>query len=239
MGTTQYPGLKRSENMIRRRDPKPFRRPVRLWRGLSDAEWCQITRLKHLPVKVRKEIDIAIHVYRRERKLEQTRKPSWVIRRELEVQLKAALKLHDWFESAKWDPHLNLALSQLPGDNFGAVIRSDRRAGRNRANIAQAAQLTVINTIEQARNRIQRSKTGPRVDALSDLVFALFSFHLRFTGRGFSRSRKHEDSQNLVRFVCGLADASIGRGSIDAAMKEIIKKCGRLRWKRGNLWWPN
>jgi hypothetical protein len=239
MFATRYPDFKRTPEMYRRRYPKPFgraQRRLRLWRGLTDAQWNEIIRLRPLPPKARKEIDVEIDIAQRRRELIKQRLPPSEMRKRLRHPLKAAFYLHDWLESSKLDPAINAALSQPFGpDDDHALHRASKRAAREPANIAQASQLTVINILERALKRTYESKLSRSADGLLDLIFQLDRILLKFTGKGFSRSKHNTDSEEFARFVCRLVDPKCGNGSIADAMKTVIRVRSRYRRAREHL----
>jgi hypothetical protein len=70
--------------------------------------------------------------------------------------------------------------------------------------------------------------TGPKTGGDYILVSFLIAFAERHGGKKIRRSSKNNDnSREYLQYVCGIADPSIGPGTIDNAMKNSVRRRGQ------------
>jgi hypothetical protein len=80
-----------------------------------------------------------------------------------------------------------------------------------------------------AAHRVEADKRGPKAGNVYWLVGNLDGIRKQFTGKKITRSYKDDASKKYITYVCRIADRDIGDGTIDMAMKDRIKRRGRIR----------
>ncbi len=193
---------------------------------LTDRQWGQVVRFSDLPPEARLYIGRAIALYR----CVLPDRPSET-RANLKKLSKDALALCD---ALKGLHHHSLAqvvltLALEPSQRFETAMEQQIARRRLAANTRELQGLA--EWLGAARHRVARGRPGARARAMliQLLVTELDRILERFTGKNFMRSDKiSTPGRQYVEAVCKIADPSIERGSIDAAMKRQIASRGKI-----------
>jgi hypothetical protein len=193
---------------------------------LTDKQWEQVVRFSGLPPEARVDIGRAIALYR----CVIPYRPSET-RAKLEKLSKDALTLCDALKELHDHGYsrLVLTLALEPSQPF-ETAGGQQLARRRLAAITRELQ-GLAEWLRAARDRVARGRPGARGRAtlIALLVSELDRILERFTRKHIMRSdKKSTPGRQYVEAVCKIADPTIGRGSIDGAMKRQIALRGKI-----------
>jgi hypothetical protein len=193
---------------------------------LSDKQWQQIVRFSRLPPEARVHIGRAIAFYRFAPDFQPSK-----IHTQLKKLNKQAIGLRDALKTLHDHHHAQVVLTlALKSSQRFETAMQQQAARRRLADITRELQ-ELAEWLGAARDRVIRGSPGARSQAIlvQFLVTELDCILKRFTGRNIMRSDKESKPGRLyVQAVCEIADPTIGRGSIDAAMKRQIVSRGKI-----------
>ena len=179
---------------------------------LEDTQWQQIAALSEIsPDKegARRDIEIALGMYRQWQADGQAPMPAHEIRNKLLELSKRSRKLCDDL----------LALVRHAGAYEAASSIKD-------PSLSQVCELLIRlpKWFTLTWDRVGEQKRGPKSENIYWLVAYLDGVRREWTGKGISRSNKRDDtSREYIAYVSAIADPSIGPGTIEKAMRERIK----------------
>jgi hypothetical protein len=157
-------------------------------------------------------IEIAIGMYRQSQEADLHRRSAAKIRRNLREFAKEFKKLYEQLSDFLDDRDAYMALTRpVSPDN-------SRRLSELLDALLWAPKWFLI-----AANRVKDLKRGPQTRNVYDLVAQLDGIREHFTGKKISRSYKDPASLQYIKYVCKIADPSIGDGTMDQAMRKRIK----------------
>jgi hypothetical protein len=193
---------------------------------LTNSQWEQVVSFSGLPPEARVYVGRAITLYRcgipdrpsdTRAKLEELSKDALAL-------CEALKELHDHSLAL-----VVLTLALKPSQRFETAMEQQIARRRLAANTRELQRLAVW--LSAAGNHVAKGRSGARARAvlIQLLVTELDLILKRFTGKHFRRSDKiSTPGRQYVEAVCKIADPSIKRGSIDAAMRRQIASRGKI-----------
>jgi hypothetical protein len=200
---------------------------------LPDDEWKRIAQYSNLPAQARPLVEEAIALFRTFDAA--NRYTASEIRTELKELHELAADLHARLSTLVADPDARAALtveSKSPRD----PSRNRIRQPRIKAHLRLESSLGVVNALAEwlslASHRVSPMRPGANRKASNVrwLVARLDAIMKESTERSISRSGKRTNlTRDYIASVCHIADPSIGRGTIDAAMQTRIRQTRHRR----------
>jgi hypothetical protein len=189
---------------------------------LSDSEWTRIAQCSKLPNEARPRIEILIEHYKKQKGSTLGQQSAKTRDRFLRVE-KLARKLgHELRLLTSNDDAMRVFTAAFHPKLFALLMVKEY------VDDARQKLEATIDQIEAlagwcADPEIPSSEFGPNTRAVYWLVVGLDWVLAEFTGEHISRSRKRTSrSREYIAAVVGIADPTIGPGTIEEAMKECI-----------------
>jgi hypothetical protein len=182
---------------------------------LTDQQWKKVVVLAGIPAaenEARRDIEIALGLYREFQMTDQERIPAAVIRKRFRAIADSASNLYDDLSALVRDQQAYEAIAGIRVDpTFRQILETLMRLPK-RCTIAA--------------HRVEGGKRGPQADNIYWLIGNLDGIRKQWAGKRITRSYKDEDSRNYIKYLCSIADPAIGDGTIDNAMKKRIGAVG-------------
>ena len=180
----------------------------------TSEQWEKISRLSGIPKNAgdawrMMEVSIAQYRSRKAHRESVEARPA-KIREELRALSKATWKIYE---------RLQLLEERSPPD-FPLSFNGE---------LAMLREVEV--RLSLAASEIGNSKPGPITKDVYVLVGRLAGILDEYTGKRISRSRKRGSPRDYLKTVCEIADEDIGDGTIEEAMKSLIKRRGAVSGK--------
>jgi hypothetical protein len=218
---------------------------------LTDEQWKEVAKLSGIPETVeeaRHHIETTIGIFRQFQAGDLGQVPSAKIREELEALADAAKDLHDRLSKlvevrgaytaltsapSLYSPYSPLdRLTDFTGSHQSEHLPSSVQSmmgldGQRRLSQVLDVLLRLPKWLLVAAHRV-KAKRGPKAGNVYSLVGNLDGIREHFTGKKITRSYKDDVSKKYITYVCRIADPDIGDGTIEQAMKDRIKRRGRI-----------
>jgi hypothetical protein len=182
---------------------------------LKDEQWAKVAALSDIPADAddaRRDIEIALGMYREFQMTDQERIPAAVIRKRFRAIAESARNLYDDLDALVRDRQAYEAIAGIRVDpTFRQILETLMRLPK-RCTIAA--------------HRVEGGKRGPQADNIYWLIDNLDGIRKQWAGKRITRSYKDEDSRKYIKYLCSIADPAIGDGTIDNAMKKRIGAVG-------------
>jgi hypothetical protein len=217
-GKNHFAGLADQGNKEERwREPL---RDVKLGKGglprlpLTDEQWSKTATLSGISADnsdARRDIEILLGEFRlrQSQAIEiSDKKPAPKIRAEFEALAKDARNLHG-----------RLSRLMENQDAYEAITLSHpERLSTTLGMLGRLPKWLVI-----AAHNLEKRRRGPQAGNVYWLIGNLGEIRRQYTGVRITRSYKDDASKKYIEYVCKIADPKIGAGTIDLAMKVMIK----------------
>jgi hypothetical protein len=178
---------------------------------LSEAQWTEVVNLSGIPAEAndaRRDIEIALGMYRQWQANTQTQLPVHEIRS----------RLVDLRERAKSLCDDLLALLQHEAAYEAASGLRDPTLSHIRDLLISFPKWLTL-----AWDRVGQRKRGPQSESIYWLIAYFDSVRKEWTGKRITRSKKWGDtSREYIAYLCAIADSSVGSGTIEKAMSKRI-----------------
>jgi hypothetical protein len=195
--------------------------------SVPDDQWQTIAKLSAISVKstqARREFEDVIAKYRRWEINDRARLSSTDLQIGLTALRAGVLELLGRLKNI--DIQFALAMTKAPARKSGASRTIKRGLDRRLDTVLTELQY-LADWLERALSLVPNEKRGRRTENVYWLVAELDLIRERFTGLMITRSYKDDASRAFIAGVCRIANPKIGKGTIDAAMKDRIARRGR------------
>jgi hypothetical protein len=191
---------------------------------MSNEEWEGLRKIISLPESARQSIEHIIWLYRGVSEIKYSPGDS---RSRLASDGRAIASLRNQLEALLTDDLVLFQFDKISKSNFVP----SRLAGKQYLETLLGQLKSASAALKNARSQIKPAKRGARTRSF--LIFILIrqldEILEAYRGKPLARSGKSADrSIDYVVAVCKLADRSIGKGSIDEAMKHVIQNRGGI-----------
>jgi hypothetical protein len=210
---------------------------------LTTAQWSEVSKLSSIPNDSgdgRDAIERVLGMFREFQESELHRKAAAEIRREFHGLAKDARSFYERLSSLMSNRDAYTALIGGGALPSGPLNRLTNRA-HHQGSVSSAGQQRLVQDAHRrlsqicdvllrspkwfliAAYRVKDKKRGPKAENVYWLVGNLDGIREQYAGKKITRSYKDDDSVKYIKYVCEIADPSIGSGTIDKAMRFRIK----------------
>jgi hypothetical protein len=198
---------------------------------LTDTAWDEIAHVFKLPIEARHSINCAVSFFEMTAKVQLKKYSPATTKKSLRDLADLTSKLRGGIQELLGHPLAIVALNTATSAPESLEIAMNHKAAQHVLAVEIAALDQLEGFLRAATENVVQAEPGSARRALRIAIFvkALDEIMLQFTGRHLRRDSKgHATGRDFVAAVSNAADLKIKPGSIDEALKQVVKGRGGI-----------